>query len=157
MSTRWSSSRHSDYRGSASLWTLSATVSSEYISAMQDLAHLPYTLSPQHKDSIEARIEIDVSDLEKMQTKIKTCSPYTTVPTLINSVNGIVAGSEVNMHAFHEVGNKIIRGMIGKSAFAHKFKREDKAAKTLENNSAVKIAKDRAIDPGCVIIWRSFP
>ena len=48
------------------LWTLSAPVTSEYNSAMQDFTDLTYTTSPQHKDSTEARIKRENSD--------KTCS-----------------------------------------------------------------------------------
>ena len=59
------------------LWTLSAPVTSEYNSAMQDFTDLTYTTSPQHKDSTEARIKRDASDLEKIQTKLAACSPFT--------------------------------------------------------------------------------
>ncbi|KAH3802384.1 hypothetical protein DPMN_156060 [Dreissena polymorpha] len=72
----------------------------------------------------------DASDLEKMQTKITTCSPYTADPTLRNIVNWIVAGKDVNEHAFHEVENKIIRDIIGKSSFVFVFytsKRKDRS------------------------------
>ena len=81
------------------LWTLSAPVTSEYNSAMQDYTDLAYTTSPQHKESTEVHIKRDASDLEKMHTKITTCSPYTADPTLRNIVNGIVAGSDVNVRA----------------------------------------------------------
>ncbi|KAH3866485.1 hypothetical protein DPMN_029549 [Dreissena polymorpha] len=47
--------------------------------------------------------------------KISTCSPYTANTTLKNIVNWIVAGSDVNVQAFQEVWNKIIRVIIGKS------------------------------------------
>ncbi|KAH3843968.1 hypothetical protein DPMN_117503 [Dreissena polymorpha] len=46
-------------------WTFSAT--SKHNSAMQDFTELTYTTS-QHKDSTEACIKGDSSDLEKMQT-----------------------------------------------------------------------------------------
>ncbi|KAH3788818.1 hypothetical protein DPMN_166980 [Dreissena polymorpha] len=85
--------------GMQNLWTLSAPVTSEYNSAMQDFTDLVYTTSPQHQESTEARIKRDASDLEKMHTKITTCSPYTADPTLRNIVNGIVAGSDVNVRA----------------------------------------------------------
>ncbi|KAH3780233.1 hypothetical protein DPMN_158043 [Dreissena polymorpha] len=49
-------------------WTLSAT--SEHNSVMQDFTDLTYTTSPQHKDSTEAFIKGDSSDLEKMETQI---------------------------------------------------------------------------------------
>ncbi|KAH3716527.1 hypothetical protein DPMN_063814 [Dreissena polymorpha] len=51
-------------------WALSAT--SEHNSAMQDFIDLTYTTSPQHKDSTEACIKWDSSDLEKIQTQITT-------------------------------------------------------------------------------------
>ncbi|KAH3883926.1 hypothetical protein DPMN_007895 [Dreissena polymorpha] len=44
---------------------------------MQEFTDLTYTISPQHKDSTEARIKIDASSLEKMLTKITTCSIFT--------------------------------------------------------------------------------
>ncbi|KAH3730546.1 hypothetical protein DPMN_056536 [Dreissena polymorpha] len=43
-------------------WTLSAT--SEHKSAIQDFTDLTYTTSPQHKDSTEACIKGNSSDLE---------------------------------------------------------------------------------------------
>ena len=128
------------------LWTLSAPVTSEYKSAMQDFTDLTYTTSPQPKDSTVAYIKRDASDLERIQTKITACSPFTSDTTLRNIVNGIVAGPDVNVHAFESVGNKIIEDIIGKSAFTFKFKRKDRA-KTLGNISSVKIAPDRTIDP----------
>jgi len=45
------------------LWTLSAPLTSEYNSAMQDFTDLAYITSPQHKDLTEARITRDASDL----------------------------------------------------------------------------------------------
>jgi len=129
------------------LWTLSAPVTSEYNSAMQDFTDLTYTTSPQHKDSTEARIKRDASDLEKIRIKLAACSPFTSDPTLRNIVNGIVAGPDVNVHDFESVGNKTIEDIIGKSAFTYKFKRKDRV-QTRGNISAVKIAPDRTTDDG---------
>ena len=113
---------------------------------MQDFTDLTYTTSPQHKDSTEARIKKDASDLEKIRIKLAACSPFTSDPTLRNVVNGIVAGPDVNVQAYESVGNKVIEDIIRKSAFTYKFKRKDRA-QTLGNVSAVKIAPDRTIDP----------
>jgi hypothetical protein len=128
------------------LWTISAPVTSEYNIAMQDFSNLTYTASPQHKDSTEARIKRDASDIEQIRQKLEACSSFTSDPTLRNIVTGIVAGPDVNVHDFETVGKKIIGDMIGKSAFTHKFKRKERAL-TLGNVSAVKIAPDRTIDP----------
>ena len=61
-------------------------------------------------------------------------------------VNGIVAGSHVNVHAMEAVGKTIIRDIIGKSLFAYKFTRKYRA-KSLWNSLAVNIACDSAFDP----------
>jgi len=42
-----------------------------------------------------------------------------------------MAGPDVNVHDFESVGNKIIEDIIRKSAFTYKFKRKDRAKKTL--------------------------
>ncbi|KAH3860676.1 hypothetical protein DPMN_023587 [Dreissena polymorpha] len=55
-------------------WALSAPVTSEYNSAMQDFTELAYTTSLQHKESNEVRIERNASDLEKIQTQITNFS-----------------------------------------------------------------------------------
>jgi len=131
------------------LWTLSAPVTScdcrQYNSVMQDFTDLTVTTSPQHKDSTEACIKRDASDLKKIRIKLPACSPFTSDPTLRNIVNGIVAAPDVNVHDFESVGNNIIEDIIGKSAFTYKFKRKDRA-RTHGNISAVKIAPDRTID-----------
>ena len=119
---------------------------------MQDFTDLTYTTNPQHKDSTEARIKRDASDLEKIRIKLAACSPFTSDPTLRNIVNGIVAGPDVNVHDFESVGNKIIGDIIGKSAFTYKFKRKD--SPNLGNISVVKIAPDRTIDP--VLLFQRF-
>ncbi|KAH3772023.1 hypothetical protein DPMN_173354 [Dreissena polymorpha] len=75
-----------------------------------------------------------------MHTKITNCPHYTADPTLRNIVNGIVAESDVNVHAFQKVGNNIMRDIKGKSDFDYKFKRKDRA-KTLGNSFAVKSLK----------------
>ena len=113
---------------------------------MQEFTDLIYATSPQHKESTEARMERELTDLEKIRLKLAACSPFSSDPTLRNIVAGIVGDQDVNVHDFESVGHKIMENMIGKFAFTHKFKRKEKA-KTLGDTSAVKIAPDRTIDP----------
>ncbi|KAH3789928.1 hypothetical protein DPMN_168120 [Dreissena polymorpha] len=63
--------------GLRNFWTLSAPVKLKYNSAVHDFTDLTYT-SNTHK-----------KDLEKMNTKIIACSPYTADSTLKNIVHGI--------------------------------------------------------------------
>ena len=91
------------------LWNISALVTCEYNIAMQDCTNLTYTTRPQHKDSTEACIKREASGLEKIRIKLATCSPFTSDPTLRNIVNGIVAGTDVNVHDFKSAGNKSLK------------------------------------------------
>ena len=74
------------------LWTLSVPVTSECNSAMQEFTDLTYTKCSQRKESTEARMERDVSDLEKIRLKLAACSSFSTDLTLRNIVTGIVGG-----------------------------------------------------------------
>ena len=65
--------------------------------------------------------------------------------TLRNTVTGIVAHENVNVHNYDLVAHKIIHNMIGQSAYRYSFRRKDKAI-TLGQASAVKIAHDQTID-----------
>ncbi|KAH3871281.1 hypothetical protein DPMN_034477 [Dreissena polymorpha] len=70
---------------------------------MKDFTELTFTTSREHKDSTEACIKVDSSDLEKMQTQITTCSSCTPDLTLKNMVSWIVAGSDMNVRAIEAV------------------------------------------------------
>ncbi|KAH3885750.1 hypothetical protein DPMN_009747 [Dreissena polymorpha] len=60
-------------------------------------------------------------------------------------VNGIVAGSHVNVHAIEAVGKTLMKDIIGKSVIGYKFSRKCRA-NSLWNSLAVKIASDSAFD-----------
>ena len=88
----------------------------------------------------------DRSDLEKIKEKLRICTPFSPDPSLRNIVTGVVAKEEVNVHEFETVVNEIIEKMIGKPVFEISFKWKDRA-KTLADDSTIKVAKDRTIDP----------
>ena len=128
------------------LWTMSTPITSEYNNAMQEFNELTYTTSEQHRESTEARMKRDHADLENMKEKLSTCKPFSPDTSLRNIVTGVVAKEDVNVHEFETVGNEILEKMVGKSIFEISFKRKDRA-KTLADESSIKIAKDRTIDP----------
>ena len=136
-----------------SLWTMSMPITSEYNSAMQEFTNLSYTTSEQHKESMEARIKRDMSDLTKINTKLSSCSPFSSDPSLRNVVNGIVATQDVNVHEYETVGRKIIDNMIDQPVFTFSFKRKDKA-KTLAAISSVKVSPEQTID--CALLFQRF-
>ena len=59
-----------------SLWTMSSPTTAEYNMAMQELNSRLYSTSEQHKDWTKARMKRDISDLEKIKTKLTSCSPF---------------------------------------------------------------------------------
>lgn len=128
------------------LWTLSRPVTSAYNEAMQEFMNRTYSTSEQHKESTKSRIKRDLNDLNKLQERLKTCSPFTEDPSLRNIITGVVANDNVNVHHYQEVGNDILKKMHGQRAFSYSFKRRD-SAKTLGSASAVKVSEDRSIDP----------
>ena len=99
------------------LWTMSTPITSEYNHAMQEFNDLTYTTSEQHRESSEARIKRDHSDLEKIKEKLSSCTPFSPDPSLRNIVTGVVAKEEVNVHELETVGNEITEKMIGKPVF----------------------------------------
>src|SRR6218665_2105706 len=91
-----------------------------YNAAMQEFTNLSYCTSEQHKDLTDARMNMDL-DLEKINSKLMGCSPFSPDPSLRNIVNGVVAQEFVNVHEFEEVGRVIMGNVIGKSAFTFTF------------------------------------
>ena len=109
------------------LWTMFTPITSEYNNAMQEFNDLTYTTSEQHRESTEARMKRDHSDLEKIKEKLSTCTPFSPDPSLRNIITGIVAKEDVNVHEFETVGSEIIEKMVGKSVLGVSFKRKDPA------------------------------
>jgi len=128
------------------LWTMSTPITSEYNNSMQEFNDLTYTTSEQHRESTEARMKRYYSDLENIKEKLSSCTPFSPDPSLRNIVTGVVAKEDVNVHDFENVGNEILEKMVGKPIFGISFKRKDRA-KTLADESTIKVAQGRTIDP----------
>ena len=58
------------------VWTMAVSVFSVYNLAMRYLTNTTYTSSEQHKDIAQSRVERDASYLEKLSTKLRSCSPF---------------------------------------------------------------------------------
>ena len=78
--------------------------------------------------------------------KLSTFKPFSLDPSLRNIVTGVVTKEDVNVHEFQTVGNEIIVKMVEKPIFGISFTRKDRA-KTLADESSIKVDKDQAIDP----------
>ncbi|KAH3713251.1 hypothetical protein DPMN_073038 [Dreissena polymorpha] len=78
---------HTKLKGDLPLQKSDQISAKKDVNGSDDFTDLAYTTSPQHKDSTEACIKRDASDLDTIQTKNSTCSPYIAEPTLRNIVN----------------------------------------------------------------------
>ena len=128
------------------LWTMSSPITAEYSEMMQDLTDLMYASNEQHRESTQSRIKRDFLDLEKIKEKLSTCTPFSADPSLRNIVTGVVAKEDVNVHQFENVGSKITEKMVGNPVFGYSYKRKDRA-KTLADESNIKVTKGQTIDP----------
>ncbi|KAK3895625.1 hypothetical protein Pcinc_000548 [Petrolisthes cinctipes] len=77
------------------LWTMSIPISSEYNNVMQEVSGLTYTTSEQYRESTEARMKRDHSDLEKIKETLSTWMPISPEPSLRNIITGLVAKEDV--------------------------------------------------------------
>jgi len=67
--------------------------------------------------------------------------------TVRSIANGLTAESRVNVDRAKEVGNKILKNMIGKAVLTHSFKRSEQAA-TLGVKNSIKADNDHIqVDP----------
>ena len=73
-----------------SLWTMSMPITAAYNMAMQDFNQLTHTTSDQHKETTNARMCRDISDIAKINSKLNTFTPFSEDPSLRNIVNGLV-------------------------------------------------------------------
>ena len=67
---------------------MSTPITSEYNVAMQELTNLSYTTTEQHKESTEARKKREAVDLEEINSKLETWSPFSPDPSMRNVVRG---------------------------------------------------------------------
>ena len=128
------------------VWTMSLPVSSLYNLAMQDFTDTTYTSSEQHKDIVQSRAKRDASDLEKLSTKLRSCSPFAPDPSLRNKFTSVAATKDVYVARFQELGTRNVQELNDKAAFTCSFKRNLKA-KTLTFTSAVQVTGEQTIEP----------
>ncbi|KAI3379074.1 hypothetical protein SNEBB_002215 [Seison nebaliae] len=128
------------------VWTMSATVSSAYNLAMEELTAKSYTTSEQHKELSTSRVNRDETDLQKTAAKLDSFTPFSEDKSLRNIITGVTANEDVNVHDLFTIGNDVVGKMDGHSVFTYSHKRSSKV-KTLASNRAVTVADDRTIDP----------
>ncbi|KAK3747021.1 hypothetical protein QZH41_001488 [Actinostola sp. cb2023] len=129
------------------VWLLSMPACAEVNNAMQDLTSVKYHTSEQHKEATRARQERDFNDTKELLSFVELRNPFSPDPSLRSIVSGVIADDKVNVDKSEEVGNNILRSMVGKSPFEYSFKKKDQAV-TLASKTTVKINEESVqIDP----------
>jgi hypothetical protein len=123
------------------VWLLSTTACSEVNLAMQELTSVSYATSEQHKDVSTARQKKDAADTWELLAFLTSRSPFHESPTLCSIVTGVTVEATVNAECAREVGDKILKNMVGKTIAEYSFKKSEQAV-TLSNSSAVKIREE---------------
>lgn len=119
-------------------WLLSMPKCSEINNSMQELTGVSHFTSEQHKDTTEARIERDNSDIRKLVGYLQNRNPFTGDFSLRNIATGVTAVCAVNVDNAFEVGMKILRKMHGKGVTQFIFRKSDQAV-TLASKYALNI------------------
>ena len=125
-------------------WLLSMPACAELNSAMQEFSGQTYkSLSDQHEDMSTSRLKQDEKDIRIISCYLDARNPFLPCSNLKNVATGYVADSQVNVHNAFEEGEKIVKGMNGKSIKEFTFKRSHQA-KTMAATSknAVKIGDE---------------
>ena len=114
---------------------------------MQQLTNVLYETSEQHKDLSLSRKERDAVDINKLLTYMKGKSPFKEASSLYNVVTGVQASQDVNVDRAEEIGNKIVKEMVGEPVLSHTFKKKTQAV-TMDSRPKVKIGENEiSIDP----------
>ena len=86
-----------------SLWTMSKPVTAMYDMAMQDFNNLTYTTTDQHNVSTDARLNRDIHDLDKINSRLIQFTPFSEDRSLRNIVTSIEVPSDANIHEYKAV------------------------------------------------------
>lgn len=120
------------------VWLLSMPACADVSHSMQEFTGVSCNTSEQHKDSTQSRIKRDTEDTYKILNTLCDLDPFGPDPSLRGLVSGLVAHESVNVDDAKEVGQLILKSMIGKSVTSISFVRK-KEAVTLASKAAVKI------------------
>ena len=120
------------------LWLLSMPSCVNVTHSMQELTGVCCNTSEQHKDSTQSRIRRDTEDTCKILNILSDLNPFGPDPSLRGLVSGLTAHDSVNVDEAKEVGELILKSMVGKRVTSVSFEKK-KQAVTLATKTAVKI------------------
>ena len=110
-----------------SIWLLSTLVNAEKNWVVPEFTEVNYQTSNRCKDLSLSRIQKDHQNAQKMFEFLTERDPFHIDTVLISLNSGEVADESVNVFQAQAIGESLIQGVVGSSAFDYKFKKKDMA------------------------------
>ena len=123
------------------IWVLSRPACAQVNNAMQMLTGVQHRSSEQIKDLSVCRIERDLKDRQIFKEFLVARNPFSASEDLVNILNGMHAGTDVNVERSKDIGFSILKKMNDKSPGEFTFRKKEQAV-TLASKNAVKIKED---------------
>jgi len=95
-------------------WLLGTPIASAINDQVEKLANTFNFTSEQHVDQRDSRIKTDTENAEKLSGWLKVHNPFPELKELISISTGVVGNEKVNCHKAQEVGQQIMKNIIGK-------------------------------------------
>ena len=116
-------------------WLLSTPSYSNIKRSMDTLTKINHATSEQHKAAGPSRIKRDYNDAMKMVKFLVERDPFDDNIHLMNIDTGEVADVSVNVYNAKQIGDGILKNMVGKHIFDYNYKRKDMAVTITANHS----------------------
>ncbi|KAK6176037.1 hypothetical protein SNE40_014401 [Patella caerulea] len=95
-------------------WLLSMPACADISDAMHEFTDTDYITNEQHKNMTVVRQKCDDKDTYKLLAFLQERDPFTSDTSLRNITTGVTEGNIVNVDRGIEVGNRILKSMVGK-------------------------------------------
>ena len=129
------------------IWLLGMPACAQVNFAMQTLTGVCYQTSEQHKEMGQSRKNRDMRDTYRLFNALKLWNLFAPDMSLRGLVNGLTATDSVNVDKAQQVGQNILKSMVGKNIQDFSFQCKQQAV-TLGIKTAVKINDDHIqVDP----------
>jgi hypothetical protein len=116
--------------------------------AMQEFTETGYKTSEQHKEEGNARSKKDETDVTEFINFLQIHNPFNETSTSLRHIEtGVTANGRVNCDNAKEIGNNILKDMVGKDFEGYSFKKSKQAVTMNEKSSIKVLGEPVVIDP----------
>jgi len=129
------------------IWLLSTPACADVNQAMQEFTKVTYSSSEQHKETSNARQVRDDRDMKTLLEFLEARNPFNDDPSLCSISSGVTADETVNVDNAREVGDQILKSMIGKNVEEFSFVKKHQVV-SLNSKISIKVDSEKIqVDP----------